>query len=40
MNSDYILEVDSKLIPTGKLLPVKDTPFDFTKEKEICHLLF
>ena len=35
MNSDYILEVDSKLIPTGKLLPVKDTPFDFTTEKKI-----
>ena len=35
MNSDYILEVDSKLIPTGNLLPVKDTPFDFTTEKKI-----
>ena len=35
MNSDYILEVSPKLIPTGKLTPVKDTPFDFTKEKSI-----
>ena len=35
MNSSNILEVSSKLIPTGKLLPVEGTPFDFTKEKEI-----
>lgn len=35
MNSDKILEVNPKLIPTGKMLDVKDTPFDFTKEKKI-----
>ena len=35
MNSNYILEVNPKLIPTGKLTPVENTPFDFTKEKEI-----
>ena len=35
MNSSKILEVNSKLIPTGKLLDVKGTPFDFTKEKKI-----
>ena len=35
MNSTKILEVNSKLIPTGKLLDVKGTPFDFTKEKKI-----
>lgn len=35
MNSDYILEVNPKLIPTGKLKPVSGTPFDFTSEKEI-----
>lgn len=31
----YRLEVDGKLIPTGTLLPVAGTPFDFTKEKTI-----
>ena len=35
MNSTKILEVNTKLIPTGKLLDVKGTPFDFTKEKKI-----
>ncbi len=35
MNSNKILEVNDKLIPTGNLLEVKDTPFDFTAEKKI-----
>ena len=35
MNSSHILEVSPKLIPTGKLLPVEGTPFDFTSEKAI-----
>lgn len=35
MNSDYILEVNPKLIPTGTLTPVEGTPFDFTTEKRI-----
>ena len=35
MNSTKILEVNPKLLPTGKLLDVKGTPFDFTKEKKI-----
>lgn len=35
LNSDYYLEVSPKLIPTGTLIPVKDTPFDFTTEKRI-----
>jgi len=35
MNSSKVLEVNPKLIPTGKLLDVADTPFDFTKEKTI-----
>ncbi len=35
MNSTKRLEVNAKLIPTGKLLDVKDTPFDFTTEKRI-----
>ena len=35
MNSTKYLEVNSKLIPTGKLLDVKGTAFDFTKPKEI-----
>ena len=35
MNSTKVLEVSPKLIPTGKLLDVKGTAFDFTKEKKI-----
>ena len=35
MNSDKYLQVSPKLIPTGKMLNVKGTPFDFTKEKKI-----
>ncbi|MCQ2575509.1 MAG: galactose mutarotase [Treponema sp.] len=35
MNSDYILEVSDKLIPTGNLVEVKGTPFDFTEEKKM-----
>jgi aldose 1-epimerase len=33
--ADAITPVDSTLIPTGKLLPVKGTPFDFTVAKAI-----
>lgn len=29
------LEVDELLIPTGKILPTKDTPFDFRKAKKV-----
>lgn len=35
MNSNYILEVNSKLIPNGNLLDVSGGPFDFTSEKAI-----
>ena len=35
MNSSQILEVSPKLIPTGNILDVKGTPFDFTEEKKI-----
>ncbi|SDE33471.1 aldose 1-epimerase [Mucilaginibacter pineti] len=35
INADAITPVDTTLIPTGKLLPVKGTPFDFTTAKEI-----
>jgi len=35
IDADNILPVDSTLIPTGKLEPVKGTPFDFTKMKMI-----
>jgi aldose 1-epimerase len=35
MNSSYVLDIDSRLIPTGKLNPVVDTPFDFTNTKKI-----
>lgn len=29
INSSNILDTDNELIPTGKLIPVKDTPYDF-----------
>jgi len=32
---DSVLELDAHTIPTGKIVSVKDTPFDFTKEKKI-----
>lgn len=35
MNSTKVLEVSDKLIPTGTLLDVAGTPFDFTSEKVI-----
>jgi aldose 1-epimerase len=35
LNSSSYLEVDDSLIPTGKLLPVRDTPFDFRERKPV-----
>ena len=35
INADRILETDEKHIPTGRLLSVKETPFDFTSPKLI-----
>lgn len=35
LRSDLYLPVDEGLIPTGELLPVADTPMDFTGEKTI-----
>ncbi len=35
LNAEYITDVDGGLIPTGKLLPVDGTPFDFRKPKTI-----
>jgi aldose 1-epimerase len=35
INADQYTPVDSGLIPTGKLEPVKATPFDFTKAETI-----
>ncbi|PMQ01113.1 MAG: galactose-1-epimerase [Dictyoglomus sp. NZ13-RE01] len=35
IDADNFTEVDEYLIPTGKILPVKDTPLDFTKPKKI-----
>lgn len=35
INSDYIGEVDEYLIPTGKNIEVKNTPFDFNNIKEV-----
>jgi len=35
INGDYITEVEPYLTATGRLLPVKNTPFDFIKMKAI-----
>jgi aldose 1-epimerase len=35
MNCSYYLDVDKELIPSGKLIPVKNTIFDFTTGKTI-----
>jgi aldose 1-epimerase len=35
INADDFLPVDATLIPTGKLQPVKGTPFDFTSFKTV-----
>ncbi len=35
VNADQFIPVDEELIPTGKLLPVANTPFDFRKEKPV-----
>ena len=35
IDSDYVTEVNSELLPTGNLVPVKNTPFDFTNFKKI-----
>lgn len=34
-NCGEVLEVDRELLPTGTLLPVQDTPFDFRKGKAL-----
>ena len=33
--SDYYTPINELLIPTGKIVPVKDTPFDFTRKRFI-----
>ncbi|MCH5155706.1 MAG: galactose mutarotase [Clostridiales bacterium] len=33
--ADYYTPVNRMLIPTGEILPVKDTPFDFNKQRKI-----
>ncbi len=35
LNADFYTPVDEGLIPTGEILNVKDTPFDFTKPQAI-----
>jgi len=35
INADRFTPVDRNLVPTGELLPVKNTPFDFTASKKI-----
>lgn len=38
--ADFITEVDDELIPTGKFLPVKGTPYDFTTAKTLGKDIF
>jgi aldose 1-epimerase len=38
IHADNILKVDEKLLPTGKLLPLKDHPKNFSKSKKIQNL--
>lgn len=40
INADYITETDNSLIPTGKLLPVDGTPYDFRTPKPIGKDIF
>lgn len=35
VNSDLFTENDADCLPTGEIIPVKATPFDFTREKPI-----
>lgn len=35
LNADFITETTPDLIPTGRIVPVKNTPYDFTKERPI-----
>ncbi len=35
INADFYTPIDSTLIPTGKIAPVSNTPFDFRKPKQI-----
>ncbi len=37
--ADQVLEVDHESIPTGRLLPVADTPFDFLQQRRIGRFL-
>lgn len=40
IRSKYITETDEELIPTGRLLPVENTPFDFTAPAAIGDRIF
>src|SRR5690606_32579392 len=35
LHAQYITTTNSKVIPTGDLIPVKDTPFDFNSPKKV-----
>ena len=35
VDADFYLEADAASIPTGRKLPVKGTPMDFTEEKTL-----
>ena len=35
INSDYITSIDKNLIPTGELMLVEETPFDFRKGERV-----
>ena len=37
LNAEYYTEVNERLIPTGNILPVEDTRYDFTKPRILKH---
>ncbi|KAI4329986.1 hypothetical protein MLD38_028304 [Melastoma candidum] len=37
--ADHITPVDHNIVPTGEIMPVKGTPFDFTSERRIGELI-
>lgn len=37
LNADGFLEIDERLIPTGRILTVENTPMDFREKKKIGH---
>ena len=39
VSADYVLETDTNLVPTGKLIDVSNTQFDLRKEKKLRDII-